>query len=233
MVYIVSPHIDDACFSLGLTMEMHNSLGHQIDVINCFTISDFTIEKNCSDVEEVTRIRKTEDRKLASMLEGLRFKNLDLLDAPLRKDLIKQKLPLTRDNQVLVHKIVSSIRDIVPVGSNLYCPISIGNHIDHLICMEAAITISRSKSYFISFYEDLPYASRCTAEEISDKLSYIQHCTKMQLLLNLNTFDNCTKKEQLIQCYTSQLDARISEEIIYYTSTHCGERVWRLSISDS
>jgi LmbE family N-acetylglucosaminyl deacetylase len=226
VVYIISPHIDDACFSLGLTIEMYNSLGDQIRIVNCFTVSNFTINKNIFDVEQVTAIRKGEDQKLARQFKGLIFENLGLLDAPLRKELIRQKLPLNVNNQLLVLKIADFIISSIPTGSSLFCPLSIGNHIDHLICMEAAILVSRKNLYVVSFYEDLPYTSRCTAEEISKKILYIQDCTGMQLISDLISVKNYSTKEKMLQCYSSQLDGRINDEIMGYTAIHGGERIW-------
>ena len=171
-VTVLSPHRDDAAFSLFLWLSRWSLQPVKLRVINFFTRSGYAPHAGTGDVRRITAIRKAEDERVFPPIStSLEVIDAALLDAPLRlgisvPDVFKpESRSLIKEDQI--DQLVSFIQ---PVGaSDLYLgPLGLGGHLDHLAVREAATRTLPPAS--LGFYEDLPYAMWASAEELQSKV---------------------------------------------------------------
>ena len=169
----ISPHLDDAVFSCGGRIAQLVTEGPVL-VVNLFTryLSNIKIHGAVMSAE-----RHREELDAAEFL-GFESRNLDELDAPFRCD-VYQKLgnlfhpPVAADIAWLpslrtkLFDMLSGI-DI----EQLYVPLGIGWHVDHVITHQAFDTWSdRNK---LLHYEDAPYCCipHATRYRLNDMATY-------------------------------------------------------------
>ncbi len=84
-VTVLSPHRDDAAFSLCLALSRWPELNVPVTVVNFFTISGYAPHSASTEIADVSSLREREDQEaLASIHPAIHVESLDLLDAPLR-----------------------------------------------------------------------------------------------------------------------------------------------------
>lgn len=227
MTTIISPHIDDAAFSLGLLIGKILKQNQELTIVNCFSISNFTLDKRSSDVERITALRKQEDEALNKLHNNqIKFEYLDLLDAPIRNRGVEFNGTLTDDDQVVITELRSYLVDNLRDSVQVYAPISIGNHVDHVICLESLLGLKLMQEYYVSFYEDLPYSQWVSEKMIQSKLQFIQDKTKTNLYPDLISFQDIELKCSLLNCYASQVNEAMVADMMRYTANLGGERTW-------
>lgn len=228
-VFILSPHIDDAAYSLAIHIAKWAEQRIPVTIINCFTNTNWTICFISKDKEEICRLRKAEDIEFNKLFDSrLKIINLDLLDAPLRCDFIFKYKDFEELEWATANEVQQAIINLVPRGSNLFCPLAIGDHIDHVICLEAIKKINRR--YKISFFEDLPYSARIDETEIKDHILLLQEQLGITLLPEIaGSTGDTIDKERAVRCYRSQLNDEICAEIMLQLKRLGGERIWKQS----
>lgn len=223
-IFILSPHIDDAAFSLALTISKLTDNNIPVTIINCFTLTKWTaIPVENKDIETVSRLRRNEDAAFYKNIGNINIINLDLLDAPLRNGYIFQNQPFQQNEWELIETLKKLLEQ--HVDGFLFCPLAIGNHIDHAICREAVIKLYNK--FNIIFFEDLPYAQRI----VEDQIRQYVHILEEQLAVRVSNYTVSAKsckidKEQAIGIYESQLNTEIVSEIIAHLNALQGERIW-------
>lgn len=224
-IFILSPHIDDAAFGLTLTIEKFINNKVTLTIINCFTVTRWTGVFVSRDIEVVSRLRKEEDAEYNKLFNSqINIINLDLLDAPLRNGYIFQNQPFQQNELELIEDLRKLLEQQVLDGI-LFCPLAIGNHIDHAICREAVVKLYRE--FKIIFFEDLPYAQRIGEDQIHKHI----HDLERQLGLDLANYTSPSEnsiidKDQAIRVYKSQLNQEICSEIVGHMNALGGERLW-------
>jgi len=155
----LSPHHDDAAFSLGAWISTHP--GGRL--VNLFTrsISVFDKQATAKGVEEVSAVRAAEDVVFARRL-GLERFALGL-DEPKLSGRHSRDISLVGlDIEQLREPLCAWLDRYADAGSVIFCPAAIGNHVNHLatrmVTWEWAVLRGRETN--LRFYEDLPYASR-------------------------------------------------------------------------
>ena len=223
-VYILSPHIDDAAFGLTLTIGKLISKKIPVTIINCFTITKWTGVFVSKDIKVVTQLRKQEDAVFNQLFNSsLNIIHLDLLDAPLRNGYIIQNKPFEQNEWQLVENLKSYLE--TNFDGLLFCPLGIGNHIDHAIAREAVLQLY--KRIPVLFYEDLPYAFRITYEQIQRHVKDLEARLNVKLCNDINVFNNnLQEKEKAIRTYKSQVNEEIVSEITSHLKNLGGERLW-------
>lgn len=224
-IYILSPHIDDAAFGLALTISRCTNKQIPVTIINCFTVTKWTaVSVETKEVNAVSRLRKTEDEAFYKTFNGkINIINLDLLDAPLRNGYIFQNQPFQQNELELIEELKKLLQ--LHVDGLLLCPLGIGNHIDHSICMEAVAQLY--KNLGVLFYEDLPYAYRITAGELTTHIKNAEKRLQVQFINYTEGLMDCTiDKEQAIRIYKSQMNDEICSEIVAHMNALSGERLW-------
>ena len=99
-ILILSPHRDDAAFSLGLAIDTWLAAGHRVQVLNFFTQSLYAPYSDAESLHQndrvsfVSAVRRREDIAWNKLLrDRLEFHDLDLQDAPLRLNCDLGELP--------------------------------------------------------------------------------------------------------------------------------------------
>lgn len=224
-IFILSPHIDDAAFCLTLNIAKFVTANLPVTLINCFTISAFTtIDCGVKGREKVSLLRQKEDQEFNKLFNSeINIINLDLLDAPLRNNYIHQFNQFNPAELDLIEKIKSFLA--VNADGLILCPLALGNHIDHTLCVEAVVQLHQNKQ--ILFYEDLPYTARVSQEEINGHIEDLERKLSVKLVNYTDGFKNSKiDKERAIRVYESQMNDEICLEIISYMHQLGGERLW-------
>lgn len=224
-IFILSPHIDDAAFCLTLNIAKFVTDNVPVTLINCFTISAFTtIDCGVKGKDKVSLLRKKEDQEFNRLFNSeINIINLDLLDAPLRNNYIHQFYQFNSAELDLIEEIKSFLT--INADGLIFCPLALGNHIDHTLCTAAIVQLYKNKQ--VLFYEDLPYTARVSQEEIDGHIKGLEEKLSVKLVNYIDGFkDSKINKEQAICVYASQMNDEIYSEIINYLHQLGGERLW-------
>lgn len=224
-IYILSPHIDDAAFGLALTISKCAGNNISVTIINCFTVTKWTaISVENKETNAVSLLRKNEDAEFYKAINSnINIINLDLLDAPLRNGYIFQEQPFQQNELELIDDLKQLLEQYA--DGLLFCPLAIGNHIDHAICRAAVLKLYGKLK--VLFYEDLPYARRISQDIIEKHIKQLEEELDVHLANHTDGLLNCTvDKEQVIRLYKSQMNDTIASEIIGHLHALKGERIW-------
>jgi LmbE family N-acetylglucosaminyl deacetylase len=182
-VYL-SPHLDDAALSCGGLIWQQTQAGEQVQVwtvcageLSPGPLSVFAqilhkrweIEDDCVVTE-----RRREDL-LAMKILGASVQHLSIPDAVYRRHPKTNEIlyrtwedvqaGIAPGEERLVDRLVIDLAKMIPPDAVLVAPLTIGNHVDHLITRVAAEQLRRP----IKYYLDFPYA-REFAEVIPELL---------------------------------------------------------------
>jgi LmbE family N-acetylglucosaminyl deacetylase len=206
-ILILSPHRDDAAFSLALAIETWLTAGHTVTLLNVFTRSlhapfsdaDFIHENDRLSYVSAMRLREDELflQRLTQPLsrtqkQHLHMVDLNLKDAPIRLRIPDDALydtPVNSEDPA-IEKIRKALTRQSELGTleALVLPAALGDHVDHLTVREAALPLTATQPS--AFYEDLPYAAshpsvaadldalQNAAAKISEPLTPILYPTK-------------------------------------------------------
>lgn len=215
---ILSPHSDDAAFSLGGLLL--SGFFKYTEVLMVFSVSNCTISHIKDHAEVITQIRKNEDRDFFGLCKSkVHLGYLDVPDAPIRLEIessnVFNRFPSDEDQEIC-NKISCFIKESYSSDIVIYSPLALGNHIDHLIVFEAACTLA-SKGYTVIFYEDLPYAANYVDGQIEKKIRSLENSTGKKFFNSIIRTDiSITEKVNAINIFKSQIDASIVERITSY-----------------
>ena len=236
-ICVVSPHRDDACFSLGLSLVGWANAGHRIRVLNCFTRSAFAPFSDAETVHPndrtsyVSAMREREDKVFLRRIPGADMMDLRLKDAPLRfrceVDEVFRR-PMSEADPAIA-KIRAALEKRVGIdrAEVLFLPCGIGRHVDHITVREAAMPFGRPLA--CGFYEDLPYASREGAErELETLVEELGGRPGWALtpVVRQDDADAAARKRKLTEIYCSQVDESSVEAMSRYAERYQGERIW-------
>jgi len=245
-ILILSPHRDDAAFSLSIAITSWLTARHTVTILNVFTRSRYAPYSDAAFVHEndelsyVSAMRLREDelfvRRITETLpkglkNGLRMIDLNLKDAPIRLRIPLEELSDTPVDPAdhAIEKIRKSLTKLSETGAMeaLVLPAALGNHVDHLTVREAAMSFTRS--LHTAFYEDLPYATthpsaatdleslREAAAERNEPLSPVIYRITSAI----------ERKQKLVLGYASQIDTEAGILISNFaTRYNDGERLW-------
>lgn len=241
-VLLVSPHRDDAAFSLGLAVEGWLAAGHTVQVLNCFTQSDYAPFSDAESlhpndrVSFVSAVRRREDAAWNKLLGGrVRFHDLDLLDAPLRLHCTPDEVAALeiRPGDRAVARVAGAVakltRQATPDNMAVLAPMAVGAHIDHRVTLQAVVEAFAGRELPLAFYEDLPYAGRPGEAE---RLAAYAETTGLALTPCYasepgDSAAAIARKERMTECYDSQVDSEVARSIAMFSARYEGrERIW-------
>lgn len=163
-VIILSPHFDDACFSLGGFLK---AVGQGI-LINIFTRGTHLARRDLARVglppDGVHFIRDSEDREFARVC-GLRRYDLECEEPHLRgRRPSEVEAGLPDDIRQLEEKLLPLLLapgEETRARPALFAPLGIGAHVNHRAIAEIVMRhrAQLGAIFDLHFYEDLPYAS--------------------------------------------------------------------------
>jgi LmbE family N-acetylglucosaminyl deacetylase len=244
-ITVVSPHRGDAAFALGLSIEAWLARGHAVEVVSCFTRSEFAPYSDVGSVHAndrvsfVTAVRKREDeawRKQCGAAK-LTLTDLNLKDAPLRLH--------CRANEVFgrtaeaSEKVVSKIRRALEMSKAgaLVLPLGLSGHVDHVTARDVALSAPAVAGFPVAFYEELPDAAGAGAEEAIEaavqQLTLTVQSTLQPVFasgarqMDAAIEEAVTRKRRVAWCYDSQIDESATMEIATFCRRYQGrERLW-------
>jgi alpha-1,6-mannosyltransferase len=162
-VVVLSPHLDDACFSLGGFL---TAVGRGV-LINIFTRSTFLVRPPSPPLSEqvVSDIRKREDIAFAKR-SGLVRHDMGIAEPPIEGrepfDLSHLETDVARITAPLLAKLDEVANSSEVRGRRvLFCPMGIGRHVNHCATLEVILRNFERvlAGYELMFYEDQPYAA--------------------------------------------------------------------------
>jgi hypothetical protein len=248
-ILILSPHRDDAAFSLSLAIMNWLSAGHSVTILNVFTRSLYAPYSDADFVHEndrlsyVSAMRLREDELFIERLTehlpraaktNLRMVDLNLKDAPIRLRCSVENLcdiPVNPEDPAIekIRKALARHSESGDVEA-LVPPLALGQHVDHLTVRAAALPLSITLP--TAFYEDLPYAA--THPSAAADLAAFREETTNRLYEPLypvisqsNSTDAVQIKRHLALGYASQIDERVGAQVSNFAARYKGgERLW-------
>ncbi|HEX7288917.1 MAG TPA: PIG-L family deacetylase [Candidatus Angelobacter sp.] len=228
-VIVVSPHCDDAAFSLAATLKLLVSAGSTVRIVNCFTFSRFApFAGPQRNLTAMTRRRHEEEVFLHHLGGNSRSDDLGFLDAPARsggglRGILARNLS-PQEAAELIRVLGETLEDLADDAAVL-APLALGNHSDHYLARQAAL--ARYHGRPIAFYEDLPYAAAASEGQIETTVRQTEELCGGELQPLLVHWPGDTEwKRQCCSVYKSQVSAAGVKKIVDYMSKNKGERLW-------
>ncbi|WP_158786781.1 PIG-L family deacetylase [Granulicella sp. L46] len=242
-ITVVSPHRGDAAFALGLSIGAWLREGHAVEVVSCFTRSEFApysdvglLHRN-DRVSFVTAVRKREDEAWRKQVGVAKFTitDLNLKDAPLRLHIGANEVfgRVADASEKVVAKIKRAL-EMSKAGAWVL-PLGLGGHVDHVTARNVALSALATAATPVAFYEELPEAGAVTGEEAIDAV-VVQLALAVQSKLEpalaggaglTDVEDAVAKKRRVAWCYDSQIDEAATTDIAEFCRRFGGaERIW-------
>lgn len=171
-IVLLSPHLDDAVFSVGGLMAALAEEGHALHVITCFTRSvpnptgfalNCQLDKGLGPEVDYMQLRRREDEEACCLLSAQPHW-LDLPEAPHRGYSSASALfgNIAEEDNVqaeLLTRLQTAVEKIAP--DLILSPIGIGNHVDHQQVKQSVAQLKErfSQTPFLYWYDE-PYLSR-------------------------------------------------------------------------
>ena len=162
-VLAVSPHLDDAAFSVGGTLAALADAGHDVTVVTCFTrsVPDATgfalacqTDKGLGPEVDYLAVRRAEDRAAMAVL-GATPVHLDLAEAPHRGYESAAELFAGVHPDDDVWRPLTGLLD--GLSADLWlAPQGLGGHVDHLQVLRAVAGLDHP----VLWWRDSPYVLR-------------------------------------------------------------------------
>lgn len=244
-ITVVSPHGGDAAFALGLSVEAWLKKGHAVEVMSCFTRSEFAPYSDVGSVHAndrvsfVTAVRRREDEAWRKQfgVAKLTLTDLNLKDAPLRLHCRPEEVFGRTANAS--EKVVAKIRRALELSKAgaFVLPLGLSGHVDYVSARDIAMTALASADLPLAFYEELPYAASDDAEDAIEAV--LQHLSmtlqtelKPAFAAEAQTAEAAmdaavARKRRMAWCYDSQIDEGVTSEIAEFCKRYQGrERLW-------
>jgi LmbE family N-acetylglucosaminyl deacetylase len=239
-ITVVSPHRGDAAFALGLSIEAWLREGHAVEVVSCFTRSEFAPYSDVGSVHRndrvsfVTAVRKREDEAWRKQVGAAKFTitDLNLKDAPLRLHIgANEVFGRAADAS---EKVVAKIKRALEMSKAgaWVLPLGLGGHVDHVTARDVALSALGTEAVPVAFYEELPEAG-AVADEVIDAAALsltLAAQGKLEAVFaggGENVEDAVAKKRRVAWCYDSQIDEAATTGIAEFCRRFEGrERIW-------
>jgi LmbE family N-acetylglucosaminyl deacetylase len=241
-IVVVSPHRDDAAFSLGLAVGAWLQKGYAVEVVNVFTRSEYAPYSDADSLHPNDRIsfasavRKREDEAWVKLYVGqlgrgkLSLTDLNLKDAPLRLHCSLEEVQQREPD--LTEKVSSKIKRALEMSSAdaIVLPLGVGNDVDHLTARIACLPTD-AQAFALAFYEDLPYAAQAPQSiEAAVQATSLAAAVPLEAAFVAAPTDAdaaVARKHKLALCYDSQVDDAGVEQIAEFSRHYEGrERLW-------
>lgn len=169
-VVAISPHLDDAAFSVGGLLAAHARRGDRVTIVTCFTGNvarpqgfalACQLDKGLSPDVDYMALRRDEDRAAAAVI-GAELVHLPLLEAPHRGYASAPELfGARRGDDVLLPGLTRLLAERIAALSPdlLLGPMAIGDHVDHWLVRDAIAATGAN----VLLWEDWPYLTRAQA----------------------------------------------------------------------
>lgn len=235
-IVILSPHADDASFSLGGSLWKYRNRAN-IHIINIFTRQDFTIYWKLYAESREKNFVHHEERMAWKLLNIKDGKMLGLKDAPMREKYKDQVIlseefdssKIISNEQKLYQQLTTSIGEIIKNinPSIILCPLGIGKHVDHILVRDACIEAVKDYRR-LSFYEEMPYVISFNRETV---IKEVEEKVKRKLVSRkIDITSSVEMKLKVLNIYKSQIKSFQAKAMVQhsYQSSSCFENIWRV-----
>ncbi len=208
-VLVISPHCDDAAFSIGGIIKKYSYKDVKFTILTCFSKSKYMIGNTTATIEEISSMRKKEDHDFYRLCHtaNVRLLYLDLPEAPLRKNRAAKHIfssKLTEDENILITQLARTIALLMKNDTLLLFPSAVGGHIDHVIVNKACSYLAKQHKNHMQ-YLDLPYTAMVKNIDALVEKNYTE----------VMVFDIIKEiKKDILSCYPSQLHLEQIEAIL-------------------
>ncbi|MEI9926952.1 MAG: glycosyltransferase [Sphingomonas sp.] len=228
---IVSPHADDAAFSLGGLIAGLSGVA----VVTLFGRSNYALPIGFSDdCEGITRVRRAEDKRFCRP-RGIALEYWDEPEASLRwgadYDAVfaapGEEALAVRADQAVCGAIADRFAALIAARRPrlVALPGGLGGHRDHLVARAAGELAAARAKVPVAYYEDLPYAAALAEDELRRAI----RAGGLELAVNYFPIaETMDAKLDGMRGYASQVHA----EVIAQTQAHAqrwaesSERLW-------
>lgn len=218
-VVAISPHLDDAAFSVGGLLAAHARAGDRVTIVTCFTgnvaaPTGFALacqlDKGLAPEVDYMALRRAEDRDACAVI-GATAVHLPLLEAPHRGYASAPELFAgRRDDDAMLAPLTDAIAAQIAVlkPDQLLGPLAIGNHVDHWLVRDALTTLATP----VVLWEDWPYLTRAP-DRRTDCPAYVHALT------------DADREARIAMCaaYASQLGFQFGSVAGMKTAVHAVE----------
>lgn len=218
-VCIFAPHFDDLALMLGGLALKWKRNKIRVEEVCIFSRSNYINgdtrgngDISATRVAYVSAIRLVEELACLRMLGAAKLTLLNLPDSPLRGHRIKKRgfefVRAAKREPALQKKIEAAITPYLSRRLELYFPLAIRGHVDHIRVRDAAIAAASRAARSgrlradIFFCEDQPYAGTATRRDWQSAISFIT----ARRLEPVTYPINLKRKQALLRCYPSQSD---------------------------
>ena len=231
-IALVSPHRDDAAFSLALAIGTWIEAKHKVMVVNCFSRSTEAPYSDAASVHDndrmsfVTALRGREDEAWRRQYgPALSLVDLNMKDAPLRLHCAPEEVFGLTVNPS--DKALAKIQKAVLQAGAVVLPLALGGHIDHLTAREALMRTALP----CAFYEDLPFVGEDAA--MGEAVRELERELRNSLTPGFvappvpDVAAAVARKRRAVICYDSQIDDAEVERLASSCAAYEGrERLW-------
>lgn len=166
-VLFLSPHLDDVAFSCCAVLLQHIQQGDHVQLVtilagNVANPQGFALQcqtsKNIAPDVDYMKLRRAEDQKFCRVVGLEDWTCWPLLEAPHRGyNSAPELFEGIKTGDEIWREIADRLRDFDEC-ERVYCPQGLGNHVDHLQTIRAAL--AAFPLHKLWFYRDTPYAIR-------------------------------------------------------------------------
>ena len=239
-ILVLSPHRDDAAFSLSLSIHHWLAVGHRVTILNVFTRSLYAPYSDAETVHAndrlayVSALRRREDDEFLKQIPGATMVDLNIKDAPIRlhcDSAIVCDMDVNADDTAIpkIRKAIATLAAEHRAFSALVLPLGLGHHVDHRTARDASLPLTTELP--CAFYEELPYATR---DGVRVDLSRFREDASTRLheplypVLCHGTHTRPTElKRRIAMLYASQIDGALADVIANFSHRYHGaERMW-------
>jgi LmbE family N-acetylglucosaminyl deacetylase len=231
-ITVVSAHRGDAALALGLSVAAWLEQGHAVEVVNCFTRSEFAPFSDAGSLHEndrmsfVSATRKREDEAWAKMLRGkFMLTDLNMKDAPARLHVRPDEVFGLAVN--VEEKSAMKIRKAIERSGaeRLVLPLALDGHVDRVTAREAGV-VAWQATLPVAFYEDLPQAVGMSDEALRDAAMGVRGDLS-PAFASAGAEDAVARKRRVAWCYDSVIDEGTTLAVAEFCERYGGrERVW-------
>ncbi len=229
---ILSPHADDAAFSLGGILHL-GLLRVPVTLLTLFGKSNYLEHGGFQPGwESATQTRRAEEEAFAARL-GLDLDFRTLPEAALRESIEGDRLFASgaaeqlKDFPELFETLSASMRDAQL--ETVWIPLGLGCHRDHLLVQRTATRIAETLSLACCYYEDLPYAHWLSERSIRRHAEAIDRRIRPVFVAVESVIE---RKMEALGLYPSQVSGRHLDAVEAYarrwSRTEARERVWTI-----
>ncbi|MGU3495493.1 glycosyltransferase [Xanthobacteraceae bacterium A53D] len=224
---VLAPHADDAAFSVGGLMRAWRG---PKTVLTIFGRSNFILaEAFTADPDGVSALRKAEDEAYCGRV-GARLIHWDLPEAAMRRapcwEAIFGRQPerfSSHDKEIGEEFAARLAAALQPSPDLLLIPAALGGHADHLLVRDVALSVAAGIPH--AFYEDLPYATDLSEDEIE---AAIAAPLRAPTLTFVPLIAGIAAKIEDSACYPSQIDRAVQDALARHARRWPAlcERLW-------